>query len=767
MENFLKYNTAAQRFTEALPLGNGSLGAMVYGKTDVERISLNHDTLWAGKPGQPMVDGAYEAYESSRLLALEGKCAEAQEKLEQGFTGAWHNPYLLLGTLYIQRVGSNGIPKNYLRTLDLEKSLLTVKYSEDEIDFCREYFVSYPDNCLMIRLQSSQPVTYEFTGDCVGKSVVNSMDDALYFHGECPAYITPHYKNPKPRHHIVYDGDGVKVTAIAKIKCDGNVKNEEYNGHKLTVFDACDVIVYFCAETSFVSFDKTPDKPTLQPCIERSDKLIEKTYAEIREAHISDVKSLYKRVQIDLGGMESDEMTDVRLKSEFKEVGLVELLYNFGRYIAIASSRKGSKPINLQGIWNEHYDPPWACNYTTNINLQMNYWPMMQSNLAECNEPLLRFIQDLSINGESTAKHYYHANGWVVHHNTDLWAQTTPVGEGGRGCANFAYWTGSAWLCDHLFEHYEYTLDKDFLANSAYPIMKKAAEFYLSVLTEVNGKWLLVPSTSPENHYIVDGKQIAISTYSAMSQQMIESLFRNISKSAEILEINDAFVCEIREKLPNIPIYEIGSTNQLLEYDGEYEEWDIHHRHISHLYALYPASLVSVEKNPQITDAISRSLEIRGIDGCTGWGLCWRAALLAKLKAGDRAFDMIKTQLRYIAPEFDKRKRMLGGTYPNLFNSCPPMQIDGTLGIVAAITQLFLQCEDEKIKVLPALPSELKNGKLCGVMAKGNVKLDIEWMDSKLSRLVLLSPVSQTVTVNVAGEDLQIQLVANQRYNVI
>ena len=767
MENILKYSKAAQCFNEALPLGNGSLGAMVYGKTDTDRISLNHDTLWAGKPGQTMVEGANEAIEQAKALALEGKCAEAQEVLEQHFTGPWHHPYLMLGTLFIKRVGSSGTPEHYLRELDMENALLNVRYSEDGIDFNREYFVSYPDNCLMIHLQSSQPVTYELTGDCVGKSVVNSMDDALYFQGECPSYITPNYKIPKPRHHIVYDGEGVKVTAIAKVKTDGTTEVQYFNGNTLTVRDACDVTVYFCAETSFVAFDKMPDRPTLQPCIKRSDTLIEKSYEEIREAHISDVSALYNRVKIDLDGKESNETTDARLQAETKGADLVELLYNFGRYVAIASSRKGSRPINLQGIWNERYDPPWACNYTTNINLEMNYWLMMQCDLAECNEPLLDFIKELSINGEETAKHYYHANGWVVHHNTDLWAQTTPVGNQKRTCSNYAYWTSSAWLCDHLFEHYEYTMDRDYLTNFAYPIMKKAAEFYLSVLTEVNGKWLLLPSTSPEKHYYLDGQRLAVSAYTAMSQQMVESLFRNVSKSAEILEINDAFVEEIREKLPGVAIYEIGSKGELLEFDKEYEEWDVHHRHISHLYALYPASLVSMEKNPQITDAIGRSLEIRGFEGCAGWGLCWRAALLAKLKDGDRAFDMIKTQLRYISPEFDKPRRMLGGTYPNLFNSCPPMQIDGTLGIVAAITQLFLQCEDGKIKVLPALPSEVKNGKLCGVMAKGNVKVDMEWRDSKLCCLTLLSPISQTVTVNVAGDDLQIQLVAGQKYQVV
>lgn len=764
MENYLRYNSSAKNFNEALPLGNGTLGAVVYGGSDVDRISLNHDTLWAGKPGQAMVEGAYEANERAKKLILEGKNAEAQAEIEQNFTGPWVDPYLLLGTLYIKREGSRGEPENYRRSLDLEKALVNVCYSEDGIDFKREYFVSYPDNCMMIKFSSSAPVTYELWGDCVGKSSVNSMKDGLIFSGECPSYIMPeYYREAKEGPCVKYDGDGVKVTAVARISCDGEINYDRFNDQKLTVCDAREMIIYFCAETSFISFDKLPNKPTFEPCLQRADKLLEKSYEDIRSAHIADSSALYNKVTIDLGASASDDTTDARLRAENKDIGLIELLYNFGRYIAIASSRKGSKPICGQGIWNESYFPAWGSHYTTNINIQMDYWPMLMCDLAECNIPLIDFIEELSVNGEATAKHYYHADGFAVHHNSDLWAKTTPGGNKRPGGANFAYWLGGAWLCDHLFEHYEYTMDKEFLAERAYPIMKKAAQFYLSVLTEVNGRLILTPATSPENEFCMNDKYLSVCLYTAMNQQMLENLFRNIITGADILGIDDGFVKEIKAKLPKVAVYEIGSKGQLLEFDKEYEEKDIHHRHISHMYALYPASLISTKSAPELSEGVRRSLEIRGDDGCTGWGLAWRAALWAKLKEGDRALEMIKKQLHYVDSSVGKSK-VAGGTYPNMFNACPPMQTDGSIGIVATITQLFLQCEDGKIKVLPALPAAIPNGKLFGIMAKGNVKLDIEWKDSSLSHLALLSPISQTLTVNVGGKDIEIALKANERY---
>ena len=758
MENILKYSSSAKVFEEALPLGNGQLGAMVYGRTDIERISLNHDTLWSGKPGQTMVDTAYDANELAKKLVIDGENGSAQWELEKGFSGTWLNSYLFLGTLYIKREGSSNNPINYLRTLDLEKSIVNVNYSEDGIDFERQYFVSFPDNCMMVRLRSSAPVTYELSGECIGKSAVTSSTDKLFLVGECPSQIAPEYaSHEKP---VLYDGNGVKVTAIAKIVCDGK---SEYQWQKVIVKDSTDVIIYFCAETSFVAFDKLPNKPTFEPCIERMEQLSKKSYEDILFAHTDDVTSLYNRVTVDFGGDTSDKMTDERLLSDDKDLGLCELLYNFGRYLIIASSREGSRATNLQGIWNEKFYPAWSSNYTVNINTEMNYWPVLMTNLINCNLPMVELVKNISVNGVETAKNFYHAKGFVSHHNIDLWANTTPVGNKRCGCAGYAYWNGSSgWLCRHLFEHYEYTLDKKFLADTAYPIMKKCAEFYLDIMIENNGKFIVCPSTSPENAFNKNGYGTSVALYTAMSQVIVEDLFRNILRSAEVLGISDEFIEKIENKLPMVNVYEIGSDGQLLEYDEEYEERDIHHRHVSHLYGMYPGTLITTESTPELANACRRTLERRG-DESTGWSMGWKVCLWSKLKDGDRALKLVKTQLKYVSPDNDGVWGG-GGTYANMFDAHPPFQIDGNFGVVAGITQMFLQCEDDKIKILPALPSEMKNGKICGILAKGNIKVDIEWKDSKLSSLKLETPLEQTTIISVDGKDYRIDLAADKKY---
>ena len=761
MEKFLKYGKSAKVFEEALPLGNGQLGAMVYGRTDKERISLNHDTLWSGKPGQTMVDGAYEANELAKQLVMDGKNGDAQWKLECGFTGTWLNSYLFLGTLYIERLGSSASPSKYIRTLDLENSIVKVNYEEDGIDFEREYFVSFPDNCVMVKLRSSKPVSYELTGECIGKSAVTADNDKLYLVGECPSQIAPEYaSHEKP---IIYDGEGVKVTGIAKVVCDGK---SQYGWEKVTITDATDVTIYFCAETSFVAFDKKPDKPTFKPCLERVERLAQKSYEEILAAHTKDVNELYNRVTVDFGGEETDKMTDERLHSDNKDVALCELLYNFGRYLIIASSREGSRATNLQGIWNEKFYAAWSSNYTVNINTEMNYWPVLMCNLVNCNLPMVDLVKNVSVNGEETAKHFYHAKGFTSHHNIDLWANTTPVGNKRAGCAGYAYWNGSSgWLCRHLFEHYEYTLDKEFLANTAYPIMKKCAEFYLDIMTEIDGKLVVCPSTSPENAFNKNGYGTSIALYTAMSQGIVEDLFRNITESAKVLGIDDEFTREVAAKTPMLNVYEIGSDGQLLEYDEEYEERDIHHRHVSHLYGMYPGALITTESTPELANACRRTLERRG-DESTGWSMGWKVCLWAKLKDGDRAFKLVKTQLKFVDPTNDDMVWGGGGTYANMFDAHPPFQIDGNFGVTAGITQMFLQCEDGKIKILPALPSDFKNGKIGGLLAKGNIKVDIEWKDSKLSSLKLSTPIEQTTIINIDGKDMEIKLAANEEYVV-
>ena len=756
MENILRYDSPAKIFEQALPIGNGMLGAMIYGDACVDRISLNNDTLWSGMPGQEFRDGQYESYKKAQKLVLEGKVIEAQKEIEENFTGRWLNSYLPLGNIYLKREDNKADYSKYERTLNLEKSLVNISYYQDETKIEKEYFISYPDDCLCLRVESTSPVSYTLSGNCVGKSSVDSGVDTLYFSGECPTSIGPSY-SPKFK-PITYNGCGVKVSAVAKVQTDGTC---DWGGDHLKIENATRITIYFCSVTSFVAFNKLPNKETFNSCQKKIEKIVSKGYEKIREDHIKDVKRLYNRVRVNFGGKRTKLTTDKRLLAEEKDISLCELLYNFGRYLIIASSRKGSKATNLQGIWNESMYPAWSSNYTVNINTEMNYWPALMNDLCECQFPVIDLVKNISINGRETAKKLYNADGFCSHHNVDLWANTTPVGNRVEGSARYAFWNlSSGWLCRNLYEYYEYTLDKKFLEKTAYPIMIEAAKFYLSVLQEYKGKWILTPSTSPEHAYILGGKAVSVALYTTMTQSIIEDLFTNVLKAATILGIDDKYTKEIKSKLPDIGIYKIGSKGQLLEYNEEYQDEDVHHRHVSHLYAMYPGDKITTDSSKELSDAVRQSLEIRG-DESTGWSMGWKVNLWSKLKDGDRALKLVKTQLTYVDPE-NKNVWAGGGTYANMFDAHPPFQIDGNFGVTSGIAQMFVQSEDNMIKILPALPSEIKNGYVHGILAKGNIKVNIDFKDSKLTKLTLKSKYAQSVKVKYDSKIIDVKLEANK-----
>lgn len=758
MEKILKYSAPASIFEEALPIGNGSLGAMIYADTGFDKITINHDTLWSGKPGHFSNPGAKDSFLKAQALVNDGKYHDAQVELEKNFTNMWLNSYLVLGELYINSL-LDAPYENYERTLDLENSVVKATYTQNGINIEREYFVSYPDNCMMVRVKSDKPTSYEISGSHIGKSHTTAGDKILYFSFESPTTIGPEYAaKERP---VTYDGESVKASAMAKVKTNGECETVE---DKLVVTNTTELVVYFCAETSFIDVHTTPNKPTFYPCLERINSLFEKSYDDIKLDHIKDASSLFNRVQTNFGGKESGKTTDRRLKDGDKDLGMVELLFNFGRYLIISASRKGSRATNLQGIWNDKFYAPWSSNYTVNINLEMNYWPVLMCNLVECNEPLINLVKSVSEKGKVTAKEYYGAPGFVSHHNIDLWANTTPVGNHVVDSSRYAFWNlSSGWLCRHLYEEYEYTRDTEYLKNVAYPIMKESAIFYLYMLKEVDGKYIMTPSTSPENGVIINGKKVFTLPYATMTQSIIEDLFKNVSKAANILGIEDDFTKEINLKKDKIGIYKVGSKGQLLEYDKEYEEEDIHHRHVSHLYALYPADLITTDKTKELANACRQTLEIRG-DESTGWSMGWKVNLWARLKDGDRAMKLVKTQLTCVEPNNKINYSEGGGTYPNMFDAHPPFQIDGNYGVCAGIAQMFLQCENDEIKILPALPSEMKDGYIKGLLAKGNITVDIEWKNSKLSKLKLVTPIKQTAIIVIDGKPQVITLEPNKEY---
>ncbi len=743
MEHILRYGQPAARFEEALPLGNGHVGAMVYGGCDRDRISLNHDTLWSGKPRHSSRPKAREAYRESGQLVREGRYAEAEALLEQDFTAEWSQAYMPLGSLCVE-CNHGGEIENYHRQLDLSTAIASVRYTRGGTRFERTYFVSHPDNCLVVHITSSKAADYVFRADSQLKSAVTAWENRLYLTGECPSCVPPVYAQSSVP--VIYDGEGVKFAAMGAVHTDGAVDTE---GAALTVHDATELTFVLCIETSFIDFGTLPTKPCYYPCEARLLETAAMPYGQLCQRHMCDHEALYSRVQADFGFPSSDRMTDERLKSENKDadLGLTELLYNYGRYLIIAASREGTQAANLQGIWNEQFFAPWSSNYTLNINTEMNYWPVLMNNLAGLDLPVIGLAQTLHATGSTAAADFYGARGWCAHHNTDLWGHAVPVGMHGKGCLRYAFWNMSAgWLCRHVWEHYEYTLDMEYLLRTAYPLMQEAAQFYLDILVQDGDRYIITPTTSPENSFLHprDGK-VSLARSSAMTQAILIDLFTNLSQAADILGVDDPLIGEIRRILPALNTYAVGSEGQLLEFDAEYAESDIHHRHLSHLYGLYPGESITTCATPALAQACRVSMERRG-DLSTGWAMGWRVCLWAKLKDGDRALKLVKDQLRYVAPA-DQSCSFSGGTYPNLLDAHPPFQIDGNFGVCAGITLMLLQCEDGKIRILPALPRQFRNGSIRGLKAKGDITVDITWQNGKLQSYQLTAPRDCTVTV--------------------
>ena len=749
-ENILRYYAPARNFNEALPIGNGTLGAMVYGSLPVEKLTLNHDTLWSGSPHAYVREGAHEAYLRAVEATDKGDIFEAERIIEEDFTGPFTDSYLPLGTLYFD-LGDGDI-NNYFRELDMARGLASASNTKVHI----EHLASFDYKCIASKISFTESSSFKIRLESEIKHQIFVNGNTIILRGQCPSSVK---ENQEP----IYDGKGIQFTAVIKVKTDGSLRR---SNDGLYVENTKNTEVFFTACTSFVNHRNISDSTHEARAMHAAVMCLAAGYDRIKERQTEYYAEHYGAVELQVSDTDYTDDTLTRLSAKEKDVGLVELLFNFGRYLTIASSAKGSQATNLQGIWNEQMCAIWKSNYTVNINTEMNYWHTLMCGLPDFHYPVIDLVKKISDTGRVTAKEFYGADGYVCHHNIDLWGNTVAVGGMGdehiEGNSNFSYWSGAAgWLCRNVFEYYEYTLDKQFLNDTAYPLMKGAAEFYLSILRPVGDRLAISPATSPENQYVVDGEYHAMGRWTTMMQSIVADLFANCVKACEILGIDSEWKQQLVEIIPKLKPFEIASDGRLLEWDKEVEERDREHRHVSHLYGLYPADMVTTDSTPELAEACKKSLEVRGDEG-TGWALTWKACLWAKLKDGDHALKMIKRQLEVIDSEHTSCELWGGGTYPNLFCAHPPFQIDGNFGITAAIAMLFLQCEDGKIKILPALPLEFANGEVRGLVAKGGIKVYIKWKDGFAREAGFSGTCDTRTTVVINGKAMELDIKAGE-----
>jgi len=728
----LWYDKPAMNWNEALPIGNGSLGAMVFGYPEQERLQLNEETLWTGGPAELNPNPDAPNYLSDvRTLLFAGKNDEASRMLRK-MQGPNTQMYQPLGDLIIYQK-SPSPASTYYRDLNIETAIATTRFMQDDVELTREIFSSAPDSVIVLHLKANKKRALNLdlgvTNSLAFTSEKQGFD--LVLKGKARIESDENRNKKELRYDDAIGDKGMFFQfRVRVVSCDGNVVVSD---SLVEISNATDAVVLVSAATSYNGFRSSPTLDGKNPeaiTKSRLDAAQKKSFESLRSAHIADYQKYFKRVELNLSVEAVPDLpTDQRLaayKQGLSDPHLEELYFQFGRYLLISCSRPGGIAANLQGIWCEAIRPSWRSNFTTNINLQMNYWPALPLNMAEMYEPLLTQIEHMAFNGQFTAKNYYHAKGWAAHHNSDIWAQTNPVGEG-AGDPKWANWAlGSPWLSQHLFEYYRFTMDKDFLRNKAYPIMKGAADFCLDWLVEKDGHLVTAPSTSPENVYLdKDGKKIAVTIASTMDMEIIWDLFTNMMEASKILNIDKEYAALLKAKRDSLQPIKVGKKGNVVEWYDDFEDVEPEHRHVSHLFGLHPGREISPLIDTVLGNAARKTLELRG-DGGTGWSKAWKINFWARLLDGDHAYKMYQELLKT-------------STQNNLFDTHPPFQIDGNFGSIAGVSEFFVQSHLDQIQLLPALPKAWKDGFIKGFKARGAFEIGLNWKDSKLVSCTILS----------------------------